>query len=144
MIYELPQPIPPPEPTHQVGRTTTEPQSTAEAVRDKATQVAEDVKDKAQQVGMQVAEKADAATTTVGEKIADVAQTLREQAPESGPVAQVASSAAQTMERAGSYLQQQDLAAMRADVEQLIRQHPLEAVLIGVGVGYLIGRSTRR
>src|SRR5829696_2389427 len=121
MIY----PIPPPEPEHPVGQTAEESPSTAEAVRDKAAQVADDVKAKAQQAGEQVAAQADAATTTVGEKMTAVAQTLREQALASGPVAGATDSAAHTLERAGSYLQEQDVAAMRADLQSLIRQHPI-------------------
>jgi len=33
---------------------------------------------------------------------------------------------------------------MRADVESLIRRHPIESLLIGFGIGYLLARSTRR
>ena len=89
-------------------------------------------------------ERADAATTTVGEKMTDVAQTIREKAPATGTVANVADTAADTLERAGSYLQQQDLADMRADIEGIIRRHPIESLLVGLGVGYLLARSTRR
>jgi ElaB/YqjD/DUF883 family membrane-anchored ribosome-binding protein len=111
-------------------------------MRDKATQTVEQVKDKAQRLGTQAAEQADMATTAVGEKITGVAQTLREKAPDSGPVAQAVDTTAQTLERAGSYLQEQDLADMRAGVEELIRRYPMQAVLIGFGIGYLLGRST--
>src|SRR5918912_63718 len=143
MTEEPIQPIPPPEPQHPVGGTSAQPQSTPETVRDKAAQLAGDVKDKAQQVGTQATEKADAATTTVGEKITDVAQTIREKAPESGPVAQAADTTAQTLERAGTYLREQDLSEMRADLEGLIRRHPLESLLVGLGIGFLLARSTR-
>jgi len=113
-------------------------------VRDKAQDVAGDVRDKAQQVGSQVADKADAATTTVGDKMTDVAQTIRQKAPVSGPMADAADTAADTLQRAGTYLQQQDLNDMRADLEGIIRRHPIESLLIGLGIGYLLARSTRR
>jgi len=112
-------------------------------VRDKAADVMSDVKDKAQQVSSTVATKADAATDTMGAKMTDVAQTIREKAPETGPVADVADKAAHTMEKAGTYLQDHDLASMRADLEGIIRRHPMEAMLIGLGVGYLLARSRR-
>jgi len=134
-----------------VDRASDTAHSTVESVTDKAQQVAGDVKDKAQQVadraqdlGHQAAERADAATTTVGERMTDVAQTLREKAPTTGPVADVADRAATTLHRAGTYLQQQDLADMRADLEGIIRRHPMESLLIGLGIGYLLARSTRR
>jgi len=113
-------------------------------VKDKAAQVGSQVADKATQVGSQVADKADAATTTVGEKMTDVAQTIRQKAPVSGPVADAADTAADTLQRAGSYLQEQDLADMRADLEGLIRRHPVESLLIGFGLGYLLARGMRR
>jgi len=119
-------------------------QDAAENVRDRVEDVASDVRDRAQQVGSQVADRADAATSTVGEKMSDVAQTIREKAPTSGPVADAADTAAHTLERAGTYLQQQDLNDMRADLEGIIRRHPIESLLVGLGVGYLLARSMRR
>lgn len=134
-----------------IDRTTSQAHSAVDSAADKAQQVAGDIKeraqqaaDKAQDLGNQAAQRADAATTTVGEKMTDVAQTIRERAPASGPVADAADTAADTLQRAGSYLQQQDLTDMRVDLENLIRQHPIESLLIGLGVGYLLARSTRR
>ena len=134
-----------------VDRTTDAAHNTVDAVSEKAQQVASDVKDKAQQVadkaqdiGQQAVDRADDATTTVGGKMTDVAQTIREKAPMSGPVANAADTAANTLERAGTYLQEQDLADMRSDLEGIIRRHPIESLLVGLGVGYLLARSTRR
>jgi ElaB/YqjD/DUF883 family membrane-anchored ribosome-binding protein len=124
----------------ELDRTADKAHDAIDAARDRAA----DVADQAQKVGAQVADKADAATTTVGEKMTDAAQTIREKAPMSGPVADAADTAAQTLERAGTYLREQDLSDMRADLEGLIRRHPIESLLIGVGVGYLLARSTRR
>lgn len=128
----------------ELDRTIDNAQNAAENVRDKAADVAGDIKDRAQQIGAQAADRADAATTTVGEKMTDAAQTIRQRAPVSGPVADVADTAADTLERAGTYLQQQDLNDMRADLEGIIRRHPIESLLIGLGIGYLLARSTRR
>jgi len=156
-----------------VDRATDKAHTTVDTVADKAQQVAGDVRDKAQQVagkaqdvgaqvadkaqdlGAQVADKAqdlgaqavdraDAATTTVGGKMTDVAQTIRDNAPTSGPIATAADTAADTLERAGSYLQEQDLSDIRADLEGIIRRHPVESLLVGLGVGYLLARSMRR
>jgi hypothetical protein len=128
----------------EFDRAADQAQGTFENVRDKAQDVASDVKDRAQEIGTQVADRADAATTTVGEKITDVAQTIRERAPATGTVANAADTAAETLERAGTYLQQQDLTDMRGDLENLIRRYPMQSLLIGLGIGYLLARSTRR
>lgn len=119
-------------------------QNPVDAMRDKAQETVDNIKDRAQEVSSQVADKADSATTRIGTKMTDAAQTIRERAPSSGPVSEVADTAAQTMERAGTYLQEQDLAGMRADLEGVIRQHPIESLLVGFGVGYLLARSMRR
>ena len=129
---------------HELDRAADTAQGSFDTVRDKAEDVVGDVKGKAAQVGSQVAEKADTATTTVGEKMTDVAQTIRQKAPASGPMADAADTAADTLQRAGSYLQEQDLADMRADLEGLIRRHPVESLLIGFGLGYLMARGMRR
>jgi len=113
-------------------------------LKNQATQVASDVKDRATAVAGQAAERADAATTTVGTKMQDAAQLLRERAPAEGTIGTAAGATAQTLERAGSYLQQQDLTGMRSDLESIIRRHPTESLLVAFGVGFLLARSSRR
>jgi len=145
-----------------VDRVTDKAHTTVDNVADKAQQVASEAKDKAQQVadkaqdlgaqavdkaqdlGAQAIDRADAATTTIGGKMNDAAQTIRDNAPTSGPVANAAGTAADTLEQAGSYLQKQDLSDIRADLEGIIRRHPVESLLVGLGVGYLLARSMRR
>ena len=134
-----------------IDQTTDKAHQAVDTAADKAQQVASTVQDKAQQamdkaqdIGQQAADKADAATTTVGEKMTDVAQTIRQKAPATGTAANVADTAADTLERAGTYLQQQDLNDMRADLENIIRRYPVQSLLIGLGVGYLLARGTRR
>lgn len=119
-------------------------QQTASDAKAKAQEVASDAKAKAQELSEQAADKADAATTTAGARMSDAAQTLREKAPATGTVATVADKTADTLEQAGTYLQQHDVADMRSDLEAIIRRHPMEAVLVGFGIGFLLARSTRR
>jgi uncharacterized membrane-anchored protein YhcB (DUF1043 family) len=33
---------------------------------------------------------------------------------------------------------------VRGDLERVIREHPIESLLVGVGIGYLVARATRR
>jgi len=117
---------------------------TAQQVTDKAQEVGSQLADKAQDLGTQAVDRADAATTTVGEKMTDAAQTIRAKAPTSGPLADAAVTAADSLEQAGSYLKEQDLSDMRADVEGIIRRYPVQSLLVGLGVGYLLARSMRR
>jgi len=130
--------------TNKANNAISSGSSSASDLKDKATQVAGDVQARASEVASQAADKADAATTTAGSKLQDAAQMLREKAPVEGTVGQAATATADTLERAGTYLQQQDISGMRSDLESIIRQHPTESLLVAFGVGFLLARSTRR
>lgn len=47
------------------------------------------------------------------------------------------------MESTGEYLEEKGLSGMAGDVTDLIRRNPLPALLIAVGIGFLIARSFR-
>jgi vacuolar-type H+-ATPase subunit H len=108
-----------------------------------ASQIVDDARAKAADVGQAAASKVDSAMTTTGEQISTLAQTVRENAPE-GKAGEVASKAADALDRSGAYLQTADLQMVRDDLERVIREHPIESLLVGVGVGYLVARATRR
>ena len=48
------------------------------------------------------------------------------------------------LETTGSYLKEKDFGTIAADVVGLIRRHPVQALLIGAGLIYLLSRSTNR
>lgn len=104
---------------------------------DKAGDVAERVGERVNRTGEQAADKVNQGMTAAGEKISDLAQTVRERAPGGD----VTNKAADALERSGQYLQDADLDAVRSDLEGVIRDHPLESILVGLGVGFLIGRT---
>jgi hypothetical protein len=51
---------------------------------------------------------------------------------------------AEKLGAAGSYLQETKVEHVAGDVTDLIRRYPMAALLIGLGIGYLVARSTRR
>jgi len=117
---------------------------TADDLRSKdASEIVDDARAKAAEVGDAAANKVDSAMTATGEQMSTLAQTVRENAPE-GKAGQVASKAADALDRGGEYLQTADLQMVRGDLERVIREHPIEALLVGVGIGYLVARATRR
>jgi len=117
---------------------------TAEDLRSKdASQIVDEARTKAAEVGDAAATKVDTAMTATGEQMSTLAQTVRENAPE-GKAGEVASKAADALDRGGEYLQTADLQMVRSDLERVIREHPIESLLVGVGVGYLVARATRR
>ena len=117
---------------------------TADDLRSKdATEIVDDARAKAAEVGDAAAKKVDSAMTATGEQLSTLAQTVRENAPE-GKAGQVASKAADALDRGGQYLQNADLQTVRGDLERVIRAHPIESLLVGVAIGYLVARATRR
>jgi len=50
-------------------------------------------------------------------------------------------SAAERLEAAGSYLQEKRLADIATDFAALLRKHPVQSLLFGLGLGYLLTRS---
>jgi hypothetical protein len=87
--------------------------------------------------------RASAAMSRVGRKMEEVAEGLRARAPEEGRVHDVAEGLARRVEDAGHYLEESDLKGLAGDLTGVIRRHPLQSVLVGMGVGYLVGRRRR-
>lgn len=121
----------------------------AERGKELATETASRVKDvgakvaqKAGEAGSFVGRKADEATSAVGAGMKNLAGAIREKTPENGVVGAAGSAVADTLESSGKYLQEQGLGGIGDDLTNMIRRNPIPAVLLCVGVGYLIARAT--
>jgi len=109
-----------------------------EGLRSKAEHLASTVKDKAAQFGSTVSDKANSAITSMGEKMSDMGHSLSEKVPTSlAPYAE-------GLERAGQYLQRQDIGDFVDDLSGIIRRHPMPAMMTGVALGFLLARTARR
>jgi uncharacterized protein YjbJ (UPF0337 family) len=82
--------------------------------------------------------------SAVGEGIGSLANAIREKAPHEGAVGTAATAVAEKLDIAGSYLQEKDVNHVLGDVSSMIRRYPVPSLLIGLGIGYLLARSTRR
>ena len=74
----------------------------------------------------------------------NLAGTIRDKTREQGVVGAAGSAVADTLESGGRYLQHQGLSGIGDDLTNMIRRNPVPAVLLGIGVGYLIARATNR
>lgn len=117
---------------------------TAQGMARSASQMASDAKAKAQEFGSTVAEKASGATTSVGEGMSSLAGSIRHYAPSEGTVGSAASSVANQLDAAGSYLKDSNFENMANDLTALIRRYPLQSLFIGLGIGYFMARNSRR
>jgi uncharacterized protein YjbJ (UPF0337 family) len=82
--------------------------------------------------------------SAVGERIGSLAGVIREKAPHEGAVGTAATTVAEKLDAAGSYLQEKNLDHMMGDLSGMIRRYPVPSLLVGLGIGYLLARSTRR
>ena len=61
-----------------------------------------------------------------------------------GALSTAATAVAGGMESASSYLQEKKFEEMATDLTALIRRYPIQSLLIGVGLGYVLARLTKR
>jgi len=121
---------------HNVGET-------ASSAAQKAKEMASSATQRAGDVASNVGHKAEEATSSVGSSMRSLAGTLRENLPHEGVMGTASSAVADSLDRGGRYLEEEGLKGIGEDLTNIIRKNPIPAVLIGIGVGYLIARSLR-
>jgi hypothetical protein len=120
---------------------------------DKAKDVASTAADKARELGSNVSHMASGAASNIGHKAEDatssvgggmksLAGQVREHGPREGVLGGATSAVADTLERGGRYLQEEGLRGIGEDLTGLIRRNPIPALLVGIGVGFLLARAT--
>jgi len=146
---------PSPERTWEGGSSTTEKAKdlassaahtagqTASGVAQKAKDMASSATSTASDLASNLGQRAEDASSAVASGMRSLAGTLRENLPHEGMVGSAGSAVADTLERGGRYLEQEGFSGMSEDLTNLIRRNPIPAVLIGIGVGFLIARSMR-
>jgi uncharacterized protein YjbJ (UPF0337 family) len=98
---------------------------------------------KAQELGAAAVSTASEAATTVGEQLGSLAGAIRDQAPHAGAIGTAATTVAGGLESASTYLKEKDYENLATDLTALVRSYPLHALLVGVGLGYLLARGTK-
>jgi hypothetical protein len=69
---------------------------------------------------------------------------IRDKAPSEGTVGRAATTVADKLGAAGSYLQENKVEDVTGNLTDLIRRYPMPSLLMALGIGYLLARSTRR
>lgn len=113
--------------------------SAVEKARDMASNVGHKVGDAASYVG----HRAEDATSAVGSGMKSLAGNIREHTPQGGVLGTATGAVADTLESGGRYLEEHGLSGIGEDMTSLIRRNPIPAVLVGIGIGFLIARATR-
>jgi hypothetical protein len=109
---------------------------------DKAKDVASNVGERARDVASNIGQRAEDATSSVGGSMKSLAGQIRDHGPREGMMGGATSAVADTLEKGGRYLQEEGLRGIGEDLTGLIRRNPIPAILVGVGVGFLLARAT--
>jgi hypothetical protein len=115
----------------------------ASSIGDKARDAASTVGHKVSDAASAVGHKAEDATHSVGSGMQSLAGTIREKMPHDGVMGSASTAVADTLDRGGRYLKEEGLSGIGEDLTNLVRRNPIPALLLALGVGFLIARSTR-
>jgi len=127
----------------------------AHQTADKAKDAAGGIMDKAKDVAGNVASAAGSAASWAGQRAEDAASgigsgmkslgdTIRDKGPQGGFLGSASGAVGDTLSNAGDYLHDKGLSGIGGDLTDLIRRNPVPAMLIGVGLGFLLARMTSR
>lgn len=120
--------------------------SAMEKVQDAASNASERAQDLVSQsrdIAGNLGQRATEAISGVGEQIHGLASNLRERVPQEGMLGSAATMVADGLDTGVDYLAEQSLDEMLEDVSGVIRRYPIQSVLIGMGVGFLVARTLR-
>lgn len=110
--------------------------NTLETARDRGQEVLQDAKES-------MATLPERASEAMACQMKHMAGQLREHLPQEGPVGTAAHTVADTLDSGAAYLKEHDIRAMAKDLEGVVRNHPIPALLAGIGLGFLLGRTIR-
>jgi hypothetical protein len=131
-------------------------QDAASTISQKSQDLASNVARKTQDYASTAADKAQAGASAALEKtdqgiaatghgmMTALAGTIRQSGPREGTAGTAARAVADNLQAGGHYLETHGMEAMSKDVKAMIYQHPLEALLVGFGVGCLVGMTMNR
>jgi len=109
---------------------------------DKVAGIVASVSAKAQEFGATAAKKANEAAPLIGEKMESLATSIRERAPRDGTLGTATTKVAEGLESASYYLKEKKLGYLGEDLRGLVRRYPLQSLVVGFGLGFLLaGRN---
>jgi len=95
-------------------------------------------------LGGYMQEKAEQATKAVGAGMESLGGAIHEHEPKQGILHKVGEAMAAKLEGGGRYLETHGLTGVTDDLGNMIRRNPIPALLVGVGVGFLLARMLNR
>jgi cell division septum initiation protein DivIVA len=113
------------------------PQSAADKARDVARETVESARDAASGVVDRARDMAGSVADTARDWAAGAAGAVKDNANKAGEYVQEA------WDTGSRYVQEHDIKDMTEDVAGVIRRNPIPALLVGIGLGFILGRALR-
>ena len=116
-------------------------------IGDRVSDAAGRVSDKVVEIGRSAADGVAAHRDTAAGGLDTAASSLHaaaDHAPGGERVQNFAHSAADTLSSTADYVRKADMARLRSDVEQVVKNNPVPALLTAAVVGFVVGRSLAR
>jgi ElaB/YqjD/DUF883 family membrane-anchored ribosome-binding protein len=129
--------------TMDTGAGSNQGGSTA-GVKSKVTDMASQAKNTAAEWGRSAATTVDRNMKSAAGALENTAHALRDRAPATGRVNEIATATADKIENTARYLRDHDTSDMVAGVESMVRRNPGAALASALAVGFLIGTAMRR
>jgi uncharacterized protein YjbJ (UPF0337 family) len=118
--------------------------STSQSLGATLGEVADEAKSTAEDTASSLGAKVSQPISAVGEKMGSLADVIREKAPHEGTMGTAATTVADKLGAAGSYLQEKNWDHMTSDLSGIIRRYPIPSLLVGLGIGFLLAQRARR
>jgi len=99
---------------------------------------------RAREFGATAAKKANEAAPVIGEKVKSLASVIRGKASREGKMGTTATKVAGGLESASTYLQEKKFDHLGEDFRGLVRRYPLQSLLVGLGLGLLLAKRSKK
>ena len=107
---------------------------------DKAKSAATSVGEMALEGASTAGHKADDLAAAAGHQIREFADNMGKRMPSEGMAGTASKVVTDTLKEGGRYIEQAKLSGMAHDVENVVKNHPIPALLLVFGVGFCLGR----
>jgi len=109
-------------------------------VMGKARDAVSAVGDMATQTATNVGQKAESLTSSAGHQLRELGDTIAGSLPREGIAGSASQAVADGIRSSGRYLEEAKLSGMAQDMEQVVKNHPIPAMMVCLGIGFCLGR----
>ncbi len=119
-------------------------QEIASGVAQKAQDWAANVADKAQETAAAAVDRTNDGIAAVGHGMSALGTRVRDAGPKNGMLGSAATTVADKLQAGGHYLEEHSIKDMGKDMTDIVRHHPIQALVVSFGLGCLLGWTLRR